>query len=76
MSCFLGDVGLEDGQLTSEQCRWLKGLVEFQASGLVFMPGSQGREMSLLKPNSAELYPGRDGSIATQRLGFAPALPF
>ena len=36
---FLGDVGQEQGQLTTEQCRLLKGLVEYQASGLVFMPG-------------------------------------
>ncbi len=36
---FLGDVGVDDGQLTAEQCRLLKGLVEHQASGLVFMPG-------------------------------------
>ncbi len=28
---FLGDVGLEDGQITEEQCRLLKGLVEHQA---------------------------------------------
>ena len=33
-------VGLEDGQLTADQCRLLKGLVEHQASGLVFMPGA------------------------------------
>ena len=39
---FLGDVGVGDGQLTAEQCRLLKGLVEFQASGLVFMPGMAG----------------------------------
>lgn len=39
---FLGDVGIEDGQLTEEQCRLLKGLVEQQASGLVFMPGIKG----------------------------------
>ncbi|HEV3024617.1 MAG TPA: hypothetical protein VGX76_19210 [Pirellulales bacterium] len=54
---FLGDVGLDDGQLTSEQCRRLKGLVERQASGLVFMPGWQGRQMSLLETALAELYP-------------------
>ena len=35
--------GSDDGQLTAEQCRLMKGLVEHQASGLVFMPGSQGR---------------------------------
>jgi len=54
---FLGDVGLDDGQLTSEQCRLLKGLVEHQASGLVFMPGWQGRQLSLLDTELAELYP-------------------
>src|SRR5207244_6276853 len=36
---FLGDVGLDENQLTVEDCRLLKGLVEHQASGLVFMPG-------------------------------------
>jgi hypothetical protein len=54
---FLGDVGTEDSQLTAEQCKWLKGLVEFQASGLVFMPGMEGREMSLLQTELADLYP-------------------
>jgi hypothetical protein len=54
---FLGDVGLEDGQLTAEQCRLLKGLVEHQASGLVFMPGWQGREFSLLDTPLGDLCP-------------------
>jgi hypothetical protein len=45
---FLGDVGIADGQLTEEQCRLLKGLVEQQASGLVFMPGWQGKQLSLI----------------------------
>jgi hypothetical protein len=54
---FLGDVGLDDGQLTSEQCRLIKGLVEHQASGLVFLPGWQGREFSLLDTELGELYP-------------------
>ncbi len=45
---FLGDVGIADGQLTEEQCRLLKGLVEQQASGLVFMPGWQGNQLSLV----------------------------
>jgi hypothetical protein len=54
---FLGDVGAEDGQLTSEQCRLLKGLVEHQASGLVFMPGWQGRELSLLETELGDLCP-------------------
>jgi hypothetical protein len=54
---FLGDVGTEDGQLTAEQCRLLKGLVEHQASGLVFMPGMQGRQFSLLDTALADLMP-------------------
>lgn len=54
---FLGDVGLDEGQLTAEQCELLKGLVEHQASGLVFMPGYQGRQFSLLETPLAELYP-------------------
>jgi len=54
---FLGDVGVGDGQLTEEQCRLLKGLVERQASGLVFMPGWQGRQLSLLETELDELYP-------------------
>lgn len=54
---FLGDVGIEEGQLTAEQCRLLKGLVEFQASGLVFMPGWQGRQLSLLDSSLSDLFP-------------------
>ncbi len=54
---FLGDVGVEDGQLTTEQCRLLKGIVEHQASGLVFMPGWQGREFSLLDTELKDLFP-------------------
>jgi hypothetical protein len=54
---FLGDVGLEDGQLTTEQCRLLKGLVEHQASGLVFLPGWEGREFSLLDTPLGDLCP-------------------
>jgi hypothetical protein len=54
---FLGDIGLEDGQLTAEQCRLLRGLVEKQASGLVLMPGWQGRLFSLLDTELGDLCP-------------------
>lgn len=54
---FLGDVGLDDGQLTESQCELIKGLVEHQASGLVFMPGLQGRQFTLLDTTLADLYP-------------------
>ncbi len=54
---FLGDVGIGDNQLTSEQCRLLKGLVQQQASGLIFMPGWQGRQLTLVDSPLAELIP-------------------
>ena len=54
---FLGDVGLEDGQLTLEQCAWIKGLVGQQASGLVFLPGLLGRQFSLLETELSDLIP-------------------
>ncbi len=54
---FLGDVGIDDNQLTPEQCRLIKGIVEHQASGLVFMPGIQGRELSLMETELGDLCP-------------------
>ena len=54
---FLGDVGLEEGQLTAQQCRRLKGLVEHQASGLVFLPGIDGRQFSFMETELGALYP-------------------
>ena len=54
---FLGDVGLDNDQLSEEDCRLIRGIVEHQASGLVFMPGWQGRQVSLLETELGELYP-------------------
>ncbi|MGB7346393.1 MAG: hypothetical protein WBD20_19395 [Pirellulaceae bacterium] len=54
---FLGDVGVDEDQLTEEQCRLLKGLVEQQASGLVFMPGWQGKGLSLADTPLDDLLP-------------------
>jgi hypothetical protein len=54
---FLGDVGVGEGQLNTEHCRLLRGLVEHQASGLVFMPGMQGREHTLLDTELGDLCP-------------------
>jgi hypothetical protein len=54
---FLGDVGIQSGQLTPEQCKLLKGLVEYQASGLVFLPGPQGNQDSLEETELAPLIP-------------------
>ena len=54
---FLGDVGLEPGQLTVEDCQRIRGLVEQQAGGLIFMPGLRGRQASLIESTLSDLYP-------------------
>lgn len=54
---FLGDVGINNSQLTPEQCRMIRGLVENQASGVIFMPGSQGNQFSLLDTALSDLMP-------------------
>jgi uncharacterized membrane protein len=56
---FLGDVGIQSGQLTKEQAEELRKLVRDQASGLVFLPGFQGNQATLAASDSplADLYP-------------------
>jgi hypothetical protein len=54
---FLGDVGVAPDQLTDEDCRLLKGLVEYQASGLVFLPGWRGEQASLMGTALEDLCP-------------------
>jgi len=54
---FLGDVGIQQGQLTAEHAAWLKGLVEQQGSGVVFLPGTSGALSSLVASELADLMP-------------------
>ncbi len=54
---FLGDVGIGNDQLTKNQCKLIRGLVENQASGLVFLPGPQGNQFSLLDTELSDLLP-------------------
>ena len=54
---FIGDVGIGEGMLTSDQAELLKGLVENQASGIVFIPGWQGNQFSLLENELGGLMP-------------------
>ncbi|WP_411845803.1 hypothetical protein AAFN60_19640 [Roseibacillus persicicus] len=68
---FLGDIGIAENQLTVEQAELLKGLVENQASGLVFIPGSQGNWLSLLDSPLGDLMPVLLDK--TQPSGFAEA---
>ena len=54
---FIGDVGMGAKGLTQEQAKLLKGMVEQQASGIVFLPGYQGKQMELLQSELADLDP-------------------
>lgn len=54
---FLGDIGIGENQLTTEQAELLKGLVENLASGLVFIPGSQGNWQTLIDSPLGDLLP-------------------
>ncbi len=54
---FLGDVGLGEDGLSEAQCAQLRDLVADQAAGLVFLPGSSGRWMSLLDGPLVDLLP-------------------
>ncbi len=54
---FIGDIGGAPGQLTAEQCGMIRGLVENQASGIVFLPGPQGNQATLLQSPLADLLP-------------------
>lgn len=54
---FLGDVGIGENELTKEQVELLKGLVEQQGSGLVFIPGRRGRQVTLEGTALESIYP-------------------
>ncbi len=54
---FLGDVGVKEDQLTTEQVRELRKLVSAQASGIVFMPGRSGSHDTLIPGPLDDLYP-------------------
>lgn len=54
---FLGDVGVGQGQLTKENCTLIRGLVENQASGVVFLPGPRGHQATLLDTDLSDLIP-------------------
>ena len=55
---FVGDVGVEGYKsLTLQQAKDLKGLVEKQGSGIVFLPGNYGRQRTFKNTALGELLP-------------------
>ena len=54
---FLGDVGIGPDGITTDDAEMLKGLVEQQGSGLVFLPGILGKQITLINSPLGELMP-------------------
>jgi len=72
---FLGDIGISEDQLTLKQTSLLRGLIENQASGIVFIPGSRGFQTSLLESPLGELMPVILDEKATEGLSEPAASP-
>jgi hypothetical protein len=54
---FLGDVGLGQGELSGADAELIRGLIEQQSSGLIFLPGQRGREATLHDSALKDLMP-------------------
>jgi uncharacterized membrane protein len=54
---FLGDVGLNEDELSEKQCELLANLIQYQASGIIFMPGRRGNQQSLSQTSLGEVIP-------------------
>ncbi len=54
---FLGDVGVGGNELTADQLELVKGIVEQQGSGLVFLPGIRGRHLTWLQSPVKDMLP-------------------
>ena len=54
---FIGDIGTGTNELTKKDAELIEGVVKQQGSGVVFMPGYQGRQLSLLDTIIGDMYP-------------------
>jgi hypothetical protein len=54
---FIGDIGIAQGELTYAQAELIRGLVEQQGSGVVFLPGIRGRQLTLVSSPLGDLLP-------------------
>jgi hypothetical protein len=54
---FLGEVGIGDKELSAADAEMIRGVVEQQSSGLVFIPGRRGRQFTFLESALKDLMP-------------------
>ncbi len=54
---FIGEVGIGEKELSAQDAELIKGLVEQQGSGLVFIPGRQGRQFTFGESALKDLMP-------------------
>ena len=53
----LGDVGMEEGELSSAACELVENLIRYQAAGVVFLPGRRGSQLSFQSGPLETLFP-------------------
>lgn len=54
---FLGDVGIATGELTEENMKLIEGVVKYQGTGLVFLPGYRGQHLTFQNSIIKDMYP-------------------
>ncbi|MEC8043259.1 MAG: hypothetical protein VX130_01550 [Verrucomicrobiota bacterium] len=54
---FLGDVGLKENELNLKQCKLLSDLIQYQAAGIIFLPGRRGGQQTLSETSLSEVLP-------------------
>ena len=54
---FLGDVGLNENELSLKQCKLLSDLIQYQAAGIIFLPGRRGGQQTLSETSLSEVLP-------------------
>ena len=54
---FIGDVGLAEDEMNEKECNLLAEQVNDRGSGIVFIPGRRGRQLTLENSQLAELQP-------------------
>ncbi len=69
---FLGDVGLGAGGISDEQARQIKNLVEHHSSGLVFMPGQLGNQITFYRWKTHDVQPADTPNSIAAMHGVAP----
>ena len=71
----LGDVGMEEGELSPAACELVENLIRYQAAGVVFLPGRRGSQLSFQSGPLETLLPVVYDSANPRGLGTRNPVP-